>query len=62
MKHVSQTRIPEYKRPLIEQDREVDYWSKEFGITKNELADAVKAGLTSAEAVEKYVKKIQLQA
>ena len=62
MKNVSQTRIPEYKRPLVEQDQEVDYWSKEFGISKDELKDAAKSGLTPTEAVAKYVKRIQLPA
>jgi hypothetical protein len=39
---------------------ELDYWSNEFGISKDALLEAVKSGKTSAEAVEKYVRELQL--
>ena len=41
---------------------EVAYWSNEFGISQDELNDAFKAGESYAEAVEKYVRKLELTA
>lgn len=39
------------------QDHEIDYWTKKFGCTKEELKDAVKAVGDSAAAVEKHLSK-----
>lgn len=36
---------------------ELDYWSKKFGVTEERLKEAVKAVGTSADAVEKYLRK-----
>ncbi|MBS7231518.1 DUF3606 domain-containing protein [Flavobacterium psychroterrae] len=42
----------------INEDHEVTYWTKKFGVTKKQLEDAVKkAGSTSADAVEKVLKQ-----
>jgi hypothetical protein len=54
--------LPNNKRPGTEEEYELDYWTKEFGISKDELKKAVKAGKTSTEAVEKYVQKLELTA
>jgi len=58
METQSQTIVPE--NPMIgrEDIQELDYWSNEFGVSKNELLEVVKKGGTPAEAVEKYVKKL----
>ena len=41
----------------VTQEWELDYWSKEFGITPEELIAAVSAVGDSADAVKKYIKK-----
>ncbi|MBS0240303.1 MAG: DUF3606 domain-containing protein [Proteobacteria bacterium] len=38
---------------------EVDYWTKEFGISEGKLEAAVKAVGSSAEAVREYLKRHQ---
>ncbi len=52
--------LPNNKRPFTGEEFEMDYWTKEFGISQDELKKAVKAGKTSTEAVEKYVQKLEL--
>ena len=43
---------------LVEvKNSDLTYWSDKFGISVDELLEAVKAGESSTEAVEKYVKK-----
>jgi uncharacterized protein DUF3606 len=59
MENTSQTRRPDNKKIGADEENELDYWSNEFGISKDELLKVVKAGGTSAEAVEKYVKKVK---
>ncbi|HEY8782466.1 MAG TPA: DUF3606 domain-containing protein [Mucilaginibacter sp.] len=63
MENKSQIETPDNKRTGVEKDQELelDYWSNEFGISKDELMEVVKAGGTSAQAVEQYVKKISLR-
>jgi len=39
----------------VNEDYEVKYWSKKFGVTSDELKDAVKAAGTSVAAVEDYL-------
>ena len=36
---------------------ELDYWSRKFGVTAQQLKDAVKAVGTSVEKVKKYLGK-----
>jgi hypothetical protein len=60
MENQVQTNMPDSKIIIAEDDQVLDYWSKEFGISKEELTENVKAGRTSTEAVEKYVRKLQL--
>ena len=37
----------------VQEKYEIDYWSKKFGVTPDELRDAVKKVGPSAEAVER---------
>ncbi len=41
------------------EEQELNYWSKEFGIAKEELLAFVKHGGTFAKAVENYVQHLQ---
>jgi len=41
----------------LNQDHEVNYWTKELGITKEKLAEAVKAVGVMVADVKKYLKK-----
>ena len=47
------------KTELLVEEKTSDlaYWSAKFGISIDELLKAVKAGISSTEAVEKYVQK-----
>ena len=38
------------------EDYEVQYWTKKFNVSRDQLANAVKAVGNSAEAVEDYLK------
>ena len=58
MENKFQTATPDSKT-IGADDNELDYWSNEFGISKEELMEAVKAGATTTEAVEEYVKKVE---
>ncbi len=60
MKRNIKENLPHNKRTGTGEEFEIDYWSKEFGISKDELKEAAKAGKTPAEAVEKYVQKLEL--
>jgi Protein of unknown function (DUF3606) len=62
MENQVQTQAPKSKIIIAEDDQALDYWSKEFGISKEELTENVKAGRPSTEAVEKYVKRVKLTA
>jgi hypothetical protein len=43
-------------RVAMGEDYEVEYWTKKFGVSGNELAAAVKAVGNSADAVEQHLK------
>jgi hypothetical protein len=43
-------------RIALGEDYEVRYWTKKFGVSKDQLADAVGAVGNSAEAVERHLK------
>jgi hypothetical protein len=58
MNNKFQIELPDNRKTGTEADQELEYWSKEFGISKDELKAAVKSGKTVAEAVEKYVKEV----
>jgi hypothetical protein len=61
MENITQNRASDHVRPYISMEQAQDYWSNEFGISKDELAAAVKAGESYTAAVEKYVKNVKLQ-
>ncbi|WP_347216204.1 DUF3606 domain-containing protein [Chryseobacterium sp.] len=44
-------------RVNINEDWEVNYWCKKFGVTKDQLKNAVKAVGDSADAVQKFLRK-----
>jgi hypothetical protein len=37
------------------------YWSKEFGISQEEMEKALKAGKSSTEVIEEYVRSLNLE-
>ena len=41
----------------LNEDYEVSYWTKELGVTKEELTEAVNKAGKSAQAVREYLKK-----
>jgi hypothetical protein len=62
MENRTQNRVLDQTRPYVAVEQEQDYWSNEFGISKDELAAAAKAGEPYTAAVEKYVKTVKLTA
>ncbi len=48
---------PDFRRVNIHEEHELNYWTKELGVSKEELIKAVDAVGTSAEEVKKYLKK-----
>ena len=53
----SKTRPQDSSKVNVHEDYEVQYWTKKFGCTPQQLKDAVKKVGTGAAAVEKEVKK-----
>lgn len=62
MENTLQIELPNHNGIIAGDDMGMDYWSKEFGISKDELMATVKAGGTSTEALEKYIKEINFSA
>ncbi len=62
MENITQNRVSDHIRPYIAMEQDQDYWSNEFGISKDELAAAVNAGESYTAAVEKYVKNVKFTA
>jgi hypothetical protein len=54
--NTSKTGGQDRKRINVNQDYELQDWSKKFGVTKERLKEAVQAVGDSAEKVEKYLK------
>jgi hypothetical protein len=48
---------PDRSRINLSERYEIDYWTNKFGVTEAALEAAVKAVGSSAEAVEKHLKK-----
>ncbi len=48
---------PDSRRVNIYEEHEIKYWTKELGVSKEKLIEAVNAVGTSAEEVRKYLKK-----
>ncbi|MDB4904221.1 MAG: hypothetical protein JWQ63_3502 [Mucilaginibacter sp.] len=59
MGYKSEIELPDNKMNGNIEDPDLEYWSNEFGISKDELIAAVKSGKTPAEAVEKYVQELE---
>lgn len=57
MDNKKHTGSPDRDRINVNEDYELQDWSRKFGITPDELKKAVKAVGTSAKEVEKYLKK-----
>ncbi len=53
----TKTRPQDAKRINVNEDYELRDWSKKFGVTPDQLKEAVKQAGTSAEAVEKHLKR-----
>lgn len=48
---------PDRDRINVNEDYELQYWSEKFGVSRDELKEAVKEVGTTATAVENYFKK-----
>lgn len=57
MDNKSKTGTPDRNTINLNEDYEVSYWTKELGVSKDELAEAVKKAGKSAQAVRDYLKK-----
>lgn len=55
MENSSQIQEQQAQIALSDDEQEINYWSTEFGIEKEELLAVAKRGGTFAEAVEAYV-------
>lgn len=55
MENSSQLQEQQAQINSSDDEQEINYWSKEFGIAKEELLAVVKHGGTFAAAVEAYV-------
>jgi len=56
--NTSNTGSPDRDRISTSEDYEVRYWSEKFGVSRQELIDAVKAsGSNSPDKVEAYLKE-----
>ena len=56
MDNKQHTGSPDRDRINVNEDYEVQYWSKKFGVNADELKKGVKHAGTSARAVEAYLK------
>lgn len=54
---LSKKRPQDATKVNVNESWELEYWSKKFGITKDQLKNAVKAVGVSAAAVKKYLGK-----
>lgn len=57
MDNKQQTGSPDRDLINVNEDYELQYWSEKFGISRDELREAVKAVGTPAKAVEAYLNK-----
>lgn len=54
---LSEKRPQDATKVNVNESWELEYWSKKFGVTKDQLKNAVKAVGVSAAAVKKYLGK-----
>lgn len=59
MDNKHKTGSPDRDRINVNESYELEYWSKKFNVTPDELRKAVKAAGTSADAVEKHLKNVK---
>lgn len=59
MDNKQKTGSPDRDRINVNESYELEYWSKKFKVTPDELKKAVKAAGTSATEVEKLLNKIK---
>ena len=52
---ISKTITPDRSKIIIEQDDHVKYWTRHFGVTKDELTSAIERVGNSAAAVRKQL-------
>ena len=57
MDNIKKTGSPDSKTINLGEEYEIAYWTKELGVTKKQLSDAISAVGKSAEAVRKHLKK-----
>ncbi|MET3977919.1 hypothetical protein ABIB62_000486 [Mucilaginibacter sp. UYP25] len=57
MDNKQNTGSPDRDRINVNEDYELQYWSEKFGVSRDELKEAVKAAGTSVEAVQKQLNK-----
>lgn len=57
MDNKQNTGSPDRDRINVNEDYELQYWSDKFGVSRDELKEAVKAAGTSVEAVQKQLNK-----
>jgi hypothetical protein len=57
MDNKKNTGTPDRNTINLNEDYEVSYWTKEFGVSKDELTTAVNKAGKSAQAVREYLKK-----
>jgi hypothetical protein len=57
MDNTSKTGSPDSKRINMNEDYEVQYWTKELNVSKEKLQEAVDAAGNSAAAVREYLNK-----
>jgi hypothetical protein len=48
---------PDHSRVNTDEEREIRYWTRKFGVTSQQLNEAVKTAGISVEAVQKALRK-----
>lgn len=57
MDNTKKTGSPDSKTINLSEDYEVAYWTKELGVSKQQLTDAIASVGKSADAVREYLNK-----
>lgn len=57
--NLNQRNSPDSKRINVNEDHEVRYWTKQLGVSEQQLKQAVQAAGTSAEAVRQHLQSRQ---
>lgn len=57
MDNTTEAGTPDSKTINLNEDYEVDYWTKALGVSKEELTNAVNSAGKSVEAVRQYLNK-----